>query len=167
MPSSPTAAELLLRFPGPVTLYPSRKKWLLVFAGCAAFAVVGYLMIRSNEGKGWLVLIFFGLGALVALAVMLPGRWLTLDGNGFEAKDLFRQRRGRWPDVSGFKAVRIPPSGTEVVVYDDAAQRSGTLAAANAAITGRASWLPDTYGLKADDLALLMERWQRRAVEPG
>jgi len=71
MLSSPAAPELLSRFPGPVTLHPLRKKWLLVLAGCALFAIGGYWMVRGNEGMGWLVLIFFGLGALIAAAMML------------------------------------------------------------------------------------------------
>ena len=48
MPSDDNTAEMLARFPGPVRLYPSRKKWLLVFAGGAAFTAGGILMIRSG-----------------------------------------------------------------------------------------------------------------------
>jgi hypothetical protein len=36
MPPPTVAAAILARFPGPLTLYPSRKKWLLVFAGSAS-----------------------------------------------------------------------------------------------------------------------------------
>ena len=36
---SDTCSEILARFPGPVTLYPSRRKWLLLMAGCLLFAV--------------------------------------------------------------------------------------------------------------------------------
>ena len=38
---SDTCNEILARFPGPVTLYPSRRKWLLLMAGCLLFAVGG------------------------------------------------------------------------------------------------------------------------------
>src|SRR5690348_4499396 len=109
MLSSPAVPELLSRFPGPLTLHPSRKKWLLVLAGCALFAIGGYWMVRSNEGMGWLVLIFFGLGALIAVVVMLPGAGaLTLDRDGFETRSLFRRSRARWSDVSRFEVARIP-----------------------------------------------------------
>ncbi len=49
MASRPDTSEILSRFPGPVTLYPSRKKWLLVCAGGALFAIGGVWMVRSGE----------------------------------------------------------------------------------------------------------------------
>jgi hypothetical protein len=104
-------AAVLARFPGPVTLYPSRKKWLLVLAGGAVFAVGGALMIRDGDPTGWFVLVFFAAVALVAAAVLLPGAGaLTLDRDGFEITNLFRHHRIRWQDASGFTASRIPPA---------------------------------------------------------
>ena len=35
--ASITASEILSRFPGMVTLYPSRRKWLLILAGSLVF----------------------------------------------------------------------------------------------------------------------------------
>jgi hypothetical protein len=64
MPMRNDVAEILSRFPGPVTLHPSRMKWLLVFAGGALFATGGGLMVADGKGTGWFVLIFFVLVAL-------------------------------------------------------------------------------------------------------
>jgi hypothetical protein len=164
------AAEILSRFPGPVTLYPSRKKWLLVFAGGALFATGGAWMIQGGDGTGWFVLIFFGLVALVAAAAMLPGAGaLTLDRDGFEVTNLFRRHRSRWQDTVGFLAARIPPARQKFVVYDDVTQSSRTLAKINVEIVGRNAALPDTYGLSAENLAHLTARWRERALgqSPG
>ena len=158
------AVQILPRFPGPVTLYPSRKKWLLVFAGSALFAIGGAWMIRSGEGTGWFVLIVFGLGALIAAAAMLPGAGaLMLDRDGFEVTSLFRRHRCRWQDTDGFAAARIPPARQSMVVYDDVNQRTKSIAKINVSITGRNSAVPDTYGLSADDLAAVMAQWRERA----
>jgi hypothetical protein len=46
------------RFPGPVTLYPSRAKWLLVCAGGTLFAAGGGLMIGQGDARGWFMLNF-------------------------------------------------------------------------------------------------------------
>jgi hypothetical protein len=157
-------AEILSRFPGPLTLYPSRKKWLLFFLIGALFAAGGGWMINRGEGSGWFVLIFFGLAAIVAAAAMLPGAGgLTLDRDGFEVTNLFRSYRARWHDTAGFTAVRIPHAQM-MVVYDDAKQSGKGLAQLNVAIAGRGAGLPDTYGLSADDLAQLMAQWRDRAV---
>ena len=159
---STKVTEILSRFPGPVTLRPSRKKWLLVFAGSALFAAGGYWMIQSNTPTGWLVLIFFGLGALVAPVMMLPGASsLTLDRDGFEVGTFLRRYRARWPDVSRFEVMAL--RGHKMVVYDDTAQKHAMLAAAAIAMTGHTSGLPDTY-LSADDLAGLIAGWRERAL---
>ena len=158
------ADDIGARFPGPVTLYPSRKKWLLVLVGCASFAIGGVWMIISGEQKGWFVVIVFGLFAAAAAVMLLPGAGsLTLDASGFEATSLFRRSRGRWQDMTEFKAVRIPPSMQRFVLYDDRAH-TGAVAKLSAAMTGHAAGLPDTYGLSADELAALMTSWRSRAL---
>jgi hypothetical protein len=159
------AAEIPARFPGPVTLYPSRKKWLLVFAGSALFAVGGAWMIRSGDGRGWLGVIFFGLGALVAAVQLLPGAGaLMLDRDGFEVASLFRRHRTRWQDAAGFIAARLPRARQKMVAYDDATLGTTSLTKFNVSVIGRNAALPDTYGFSADDLAQLMARWRERAL---
>jgi hypothetical protein len=159
------AAAILDRFPGPVTLYPSRRKWLLVLAGGATFAVGGALMIRSGDPKGWLVLLFFAAVALIAAAVLLPGAGaLTLDRDGFEITNLFRHHRIHWQDASGFTAARIPPARQRFVLFDQASASSRFLANVNVAIVGHNASLPDTYGRSADELAELMAAWRASAL---
>jgi len=52
---------------------------------------------------------FFGLGSVGSAAAMLPGASaLILDGDGFETKALFRRRRSRWRDTTGFTVISIP-----------------------------------------------------------
>ena len=158
-------APIPARFPGPVTLYPSRKKWLLVLAVGVVLAVGGVLMIRSGDLKGWLVLIFFAAVSLTAAAVMLPGAGaLTLDRDGFEVTNLFRRHRTRWQDASGFTATDIPPARQRFVVYDDARVSTRRIAKVNVAIAGRNASLPDTYGQPADELAELMAAWRASAL---
>ena len=112
-----------------------------------------------------LALICFGLGTLIAAVAMLPGAGrLTLDRDGFEAKSMFRGFRARWQNVGGFATASLPPLGHTLVVYDDVSLAQGMVAAANVKLTGRNAALADTYGLKADQLASLMESWRERAV---
>jgi hypothetical protein len=166
MRSSDLNADLILsRFPGAVTLYPSRRKWLLVLLGCALFTAVGIVMVSQAAGGGWFVAIFFAVGAIVAAFMLLPGAGaLALDADGFQATSLFRRRRTRWQDVTGFEAVQIPPSMQKMIVFDDSKMTGRTIAKLNAAIAGHNAGLPDTYGLLGDDLARLMTQWRQRAV---
>lgn len=159
-------ARLIGRYPGPLMLRASRRKWLLVGLGCAVFTAIGVvLQINEPSIMALLTIGFFGLGVLVAGAVLLPGSAaLTLDTAGFEVIHFFRPRRTRWQDAEGFQAVSIPPSGIKRVAYDDKTIAAGGMAAASAAITGRNAALPDNYGLGAEELAALMQRWRAQAL---
>jgi hypothetical protein len=155
---------LLSRFPGPLKLYPSRKKWLLLVVVGIAFIAGGFFMVRKQADGGWFVLIFFALCLVVSIVMLLPGAGgLLLDGDGFKMTSLFRSHRSRWQDVQGFQAVAIPPSGQKLVCYDDSGAARSPLAKMSIAISGHNAALPDTYGLSADDLAMLMARWRNRA----
>ena len=88
---------LLSRFPGPQKLFPSRKKWLLLMVVGIAFTAGGIFMVREQADGGWFVLIFFGLGLVVSIAMLLPGAGgLLLDSDGFKMTSLFRSHRSRW-----------------------------------------------------------------------
>jgi hypothetical protein len=164
MASKTSAADILVRFPGPVTLRASLKRWCLVFAGCALFAIGGKWMVSTGQVMGWLPLIFFGIGAIIAAFAMLPGASaLTLDGTGFEITNFYRRSRTRWQDAGDFVATRIPAARQRFVLFNNA--RSGRrLARINTFISGRNAALPDTYGLSPDDLAQLMAQWRERAA---
>ena len=162
---STDVAEILSRFPGPVTLRPSRTRWLLVLAIGLLFAVGGVWMIQDGKWMGWYVLVFFGLVALIAAVAMLPGAGgLILDREGFDVTSLFRRYRIRWQDTADFAAVSIPPAHQKMVGYNDLKQSSSRLAKMNVAIVGRDAAIPDTYGLSADALAQLMAQWRERAL---
>jgi hypothetical protein len=180
MASRTDLAAILARFPGPVTLYPSRKKWLTMLAGGVLFAILGALIIGGviHDDRpwwftrtfgpatfGWLVLILSAAGALQSAIVMLPGACaLRLGRNGFEVTHFFRRRRTRWRDVTDFTAARIRPSHLRVVVYNDARASTRLIARVNVAISGRNADLRDTYGLSADELAELMAAWRASAL---
>jgi hypothetical protein len=164
MPSQDRADEILSRFPGPMMLYPSRRKWLLILLTCVAFVAIGIWM-SSETPKGWFVLAFFGACLVIAAVVLLPGAAaLKLDREGFETTKLFCRYSVRWQDATGFEAARI--AGNDMVVYDDRNATGRAIASLNVALVGRNAGLPDTYALPAEVLASLMARWRERAVSP-
>lgn len=155
--------QILSRFPGPVTLYPSRRKWLLLLVGSGLFTAGGVFMVKDHAQWGWPALIFFGICTVFAAVMLLPdAAGLKLDSDGFQMTNLFRSHRWHWRDVKGFEAVLITPHQT-LVCFDDPAQAGGMLAQLSQSYAGHNSALPDTYGLSADDLAMLMSQWSNRA----
>jgi hypothetical protein len=60
MPQPPTKAEsILARFPGPVTLTSSRKKWLSLLLVCCLIGAAGLAMVLGNISGGWFLLVFY------------------------------------------------------------------------------------------------------------
>jgi hypothetical protein len=163
--------ELLSRFPGPITLYPSREKWAMLAAGSAPFVVIGGIMIldaSANTLWGWVAVVFFGACLLIAAIRLLPGAAaLTLDVSGFEEHTLFFQRvRAQWRNVTDIQADTAPArSNAKLVWYNDPEWKGSWLAGQETALPGCNAGLTDTYGLSAEELAELMIRWQHRALD--
>lgn len=158
------ASQILARFPGPVTLYPSRKKWLLLLLAGLAFTLAGIWMVATAAPEGWFVLIFFGSGAIVSIVMLLPGASsLVLERDGFAITSLFRSHYARWQDVSVFAPMAIPFAPQKMVSFDDASASTKFVAKLSTGIAGHNSALPDTYGMSADELARLMTQWRDHA----
>jgi hypothetical protein len=158
-------AAILSRFPGPVVLVPSRRKWLLVLGGGLAFVAIGLWVMHDVPPWGWFGTGFFAVVALVAALMLLPGAGgLRLDSDGFEMTSLFRRHRSRWTEVSEFEVVRLPPSLQKMVVFDDVRTKDSALAKVNRSLAGRTGGLPDSYSLSHEDLAAIMNDWRARAT---
>jgi hypothetical protein len=158
-------AAILSRFPGPVVLVPSRRKWLLVLGGGLAFVAIGLWVMHDVPLWGWFGTGSFAVAALVAALMLLPGAGgLRLDSDGFEMTSLFRRHRSRWMEVSEFEVVRLPPSLQKMVVFDDVRTKDSALAKVNRCLAGRTGGLPDSYSLSHEDLAAIMNEWRARAT---
>jgi len=141
----------------PFTLRSRRRKMLLMLAGSLAFVATGlWLQPDHHSLSGYAVTIFFGLCAVVFCVNLLPNSsYLHVTREGFKLCSMFRSRLVRWPDVGRFGVTRI---GMRKMVGWDPLHTVSKLGSANQAICGYAFALPDTYGLKAEELAELLNR---------
>jgi len=180
-------AAILARFPGPVTLNVSRRKWLWFLVIGLTFAAMGGWMIVEPAlfetrivslgvrgmipivAWAWIILAFFGLGSVVIVLTLLPGAsGMTLDANGFVVCSLFRRSTYQWANVDEFEISEVPlgyrSRAMKLVGFNDRSAAQGTVARLNVALAGRNSALPDTYGFKLEDLVGLMSTWRMRAL---
>lgn len=104
---SPTAS--------PSEIHGSYWKNGLYLAISLVFVVGGLAMLRDPEavGAAWLCLIFFGLGAVVFLWMLVRPQRLILDSQGFTlCGGLVRSPKlVRWRDVEPFFVYRLPRAG--------------------------------------------------------
>ncbi len=151
------AATILATFPGPVRLAPSRLKWGLIFVIGLVFSLGGVALLTDEGAAGWSAIAVSAAIALLAAAMLWLPRagGLVLDREGFEVLSLGTRQRTRWDDADNFRAGWQAGRGlARTVVYDDARLKGF--------LPGR---LPETYGMGAHDLALLLTAWRERA--PG
>jgi hypothetical protein len=156
----------------PVTLYPSRVRYILLSLVCFVFMVIGIWMIRSGGDDvlmGWLIAVLFGLGTAVLLATLLPGAaYLTLAPEGFLVCSLFRKSLTPWGAVQGFGVISI--RSTRMVAYDFVPDypKSKAMRSLSRSIADFEAALPTTYGMKAAHLAEQMNGLlnQYRAMHP-
>jgi hypothetical protein len=170
---SPNSDQLLLR--------PSKWKWTLLLLASIAFVATGIWMINVGGPMsqapvgdarfwGWATAIFFGLGIPISLVQLFSSRtYLSLTPEGFTMGTLWGSRTNRWADVTSFVSEVItyrpwPLRPLKMVRFDYSSPSSTRpkLRAFARAVSGHDAVLPDTYGMRAEDLAELMNRWRSR-----
>ncbi len=149
-----------------LTLRPSRRRLLVLLIVAASFTAVGALMIRGGDQRGWFVLSVPGIAAIVPfLILVLPGAsYLRLAPEGFTICSLYRKSFIRWSEVTGFQLTTVALKTLVGFDYAPKFQRSPRLRRLSAAISGCQGALPDTYGLRALELATVMAIYRKRAI---
>lgn len=148
----------------PRVLTSSTQKWLMVTLIGAVFVVIGIFMIfTKGDFLAWFVTLFFGLVAGVGLyQVFGPGGRLELGPDTFTIVNLGRRTTERWDECADFATYRTGPN--ELVAYDRARDMGTHMAEMNRMLSGRSAGLPDTFGMKARDIADLMNAYREHAV---
>jgi hypothetical protein len=135
----------------------------LFLALCLAFTVAGGWMIYGHQREGWFVSIVFGLGSLVFALQLLPGSsYLLLEPDGFTVRTLYRSQKYAWAEVERFAVTRT--GGNKTVAFDFSSEYGKYHVARKVAagISGYEGALPDTYGMKPERLAELLNEWKAR-----
>lgn len=146
----------------PATLRPSRAKWALVFLMCLGFVLGGIWMVREGHSAGYFIAGVFAIGLPVAALQFHPkAAYLKLAADGFTYCGLFRAHTVRWAQVMEFGIMRV---NIWMVAWNFSADypppgRARTLIRW---FYGYEAALPDTYGMKPQDLLALMETLRQR-----
>ncbi|HRE16496.1 MAG TPA: STM3941 family protein [Rhodocyclaceae bacterium] len=148
----------------PMRLYPARVKALGLLVGSVLFVLGGLFLLDENPVIGYSGIAFFGLCALVFLVQLaLPNSsYLELTEDSFTYASLFKKTTVPWRDVAAFRVATI--SRNKMVGWTVSSTYDGprTGLAISNALTGTHGALPDTFGMKAEDLAELMNEFKYR-----
>jgi hypothetical protein len=153
----------MVQLPEEITLHPSRKKWGFIFTICALLCSCGVCLIWQQPGvKAWAMVLFLAFGAAAGLTLLVSRKaYLTLYADRFEQSMLGRRLNYRWNQVSAF---HVWQHQHHSVVCFDVVEDESVLGEMNRGLAGASGFLSDSFGLKADDLAELMNRFRDRSL---
>ena len=144
----------------PRKLTPSKGKFILFFLGAMVF-VIGGLLYARDDIKGWFGIIFFGVCAVVFALQIVPGaNWLYLDNDGFTVRNLYRTHQYLWKDIRELGIVNINLNKMVSFNFVSDFDRSKLGRRVSRSLSGFEGALSNTYGLKAEELIKLMEKYR-------
>src|SRR5262249_9636724 len=132
---------------------------------------------------GWLSVIFFGIGVLISILMLIPGlNALVLSPEGFTLRWIGRVRspwKTKWQDVSDFSVMELKPgllppplvhrldmkfAGISFTprIRDMVPQPKLAKMDHNRKKYGCDGMLPDTFGMSAEELVTLLQEWKRK-----
>lgn len=129
----------------------------------SSFVAIGSYLIEENPFMAWMTIIFFGLGVIVFVIQLMPNSSrLKLSKDGFELKNLFKSDFTKWSDVDKFRVGYV--GRTKMVKYDFSREHNKYNVGKKIAksLSGSEGALPNTYGMKAKELAELMNDWKSK-----
>ncbi|HMK68951.1 MAG TPA: hypothetical protein VK433_10410 [Stellaceae bacterium] len=139
---------------------------LLLLLVSAVFTATGVFMIRDGHSRGQLVAGCFGLGVLLALALLFmpERRSLLLTVKGFTIHSLFRNYFIDWADVAEFGVSSVGHRRMVCFNYAPGYNRSAIIRRLSVGFAGFEGGLPSSYGLKVMQLAALMSAYRAAAL---
>jgi hypothetical protein len=139
------------------TLYSrSGLGWFTILT-LVVFVLVGIWMILDGVWWGWLEVGLCSFGLVMLIVTGLSGKhWLRLGPDGFQIGPTFKEFRVAWSEIKQF----FLTSDGRTVVYEFFPDPSVPLDP-NAEEDENYSYLPETYGLSAQELLELLNRYKQ------
>jgi hypothetical protein len=148
----------------PLVLSGSPHRWAFVSVGCGFFALLGAAIGLSGNYAiiGWAVAAVFAWLAFIAARQSRRPDHVLLHGQSFQVIHMGTATTHQFADCSEFEVWR--EGSNSLVVFDNPLADASPNAAANRAITGRSGSLPHRFGVRAEELAQLMNMARDRAL---
>jgi hypothetical protein len=138
-----------------VILHLSRRKAVFVLSGSALFVAGGWLMRLEAPLVAWACMVFFGLGMVAGLLLLIPDfSYLKIQRDGLTMRHSWREYTFLWDEISDLTIV-TGPRGPRVAFNFNrpGARRSAILRE----MYDRDMVLIDNYGLSAQEMCGLLQ----------
>jgi len=154
---------------GSLTLKTRSLKYLVLLLPLLGITALGIIILLEGILLGWVVVGFFGFGAFVTASAVCGYRfYLVLTPEGFTVQTLIHTYSYKWTDIERFKTGWIYFIKTVWFRFSDSYESQSILGKVGKALSPfDIRNLPDTYGMKAETLAELMNALRERALHSG
>ena len=149
-----------------LTLHTSKAKRLLLLLASLLLTVAGVFLAQDGELMGHMAYAFFGLCSVAYMVQLTIGRgYLKLRDDEFEFVFGFgRKQCVKWDDVGSFGVAvlrnlsryYVPPTQLVGWNYKQGVDTSKFGRVTSKTLSGREACLPDTYGMKMEELLSLL-----------
>jgi hypothetical protein len=139
-------------------------------AQSAFYSLLSLFFLAKSFRTGsasWLpCLVFLFLAVERCLGFIPGGASLKLDQQGFTSRYWFKETRYKWSDIAEFRVITyrylaiIPYRRMVTFRYSESSGKRNLALRIVGAIARFDAALPDTFGMKAKELALLMDQWR-------
>jgi hypothetical protein len=146
----------------PILLKSRRSKYIKSLVSSVIFSVLGIKLLLITGSLLWLIpTLLFVLSGIASFIPLLPNQsYLVLDSLGITIKSMFRTIEIQWNEVENFYTER--KNQRDVVAFRFINKKTTYLNVKN--LYSETECLPDDYGMKAADLADLLEYYRIRGV---
>ncbi len=147
-----------------ITLKPKKLKILFYLVLCFMFFLFFLYAVKYEKSFiVWMGLVFFGIGTAVFIIEIFPNSsFLNLNQKGFLIKGLFCSHFCEWKHVKEFYPIKIGRNKMVGIKFSSEYERLEVVREIVKNIAGAEGSLPDTYGMKAEKLAELMNKWKNK-----
>jgi hypothetical protein len=147
-----------------LVLHSTKGRTLAFLAMCLVFCAGSVWMIQDGRSIGWFPLVVFAIGSVVFAVNFLPSASkLVLTREGFTFTSLFREQKVTpWSHVAHFGIAHVSLNRMLGWDYVPEHRPAGKAPGLSKAASGFEAALPDSYGMKMQDLVSLMEDWRNR-----
>lgn len=128
--------------------------WVLILFALLFVAFGLWSLVRFNTVSAWPLTVACVLLVMILLLWLMPNSsYLLLDEVGLQIRHLFKTTRYRWDDIQKFWADRRVTG------------QSGVYYLLNGKRLMQVHFLPDNYGMKPRELAILLNEWRQHVSE--
>ena len=144
----------------PITLKPSKLKILISFLFAIGLTAAGIWLRPIQPVLGTVTTAFFGLCIIAFGIQFLPGcAYLEVTKEGFTVVNMFQKKLTNWADVASFGVKKFPGNNLVVWRYSKDFGDAESERKLSDKFAGAQASLPDTYGMSAEDLAEMLNKF--------